>query len=165
MYVCIYDPLDSEREQNGNGSVKGLLDNGATIQVYRRRERLHMRIERIASGAKGVRMQNADRRRYRSDMNSWYPELRLDRKHRRSTVLRTCTQCCQPRTPRHDVNVTLTLLPTFLLHRCYNRSANHTRPQPVWSDVVHRRACESLMEGTISGECASIRCTRLYRNI
>lgn len=33
----------------------------------------------------GVRMQ-AGRRWYRSDMNSWYPELRLDRKLRRSTV-------------------------------------------------------------------------------
>lgn len=62
VYIYIYSPLDSSGEQNGNGSVKGLLDNGAARRFRctntgwvprrrsgrRRRKRLHMRIERIA---------------------------------------------------------------------------------------------------------------------
>ena len=58
IYTHTHGPLDSSGEQNGNGSVKGLLDNGAArrfrctntgwMSRRRRRERLHMRIERIA---------------------------------------------------------------------------------------------------------------------
>lgn len=132
MYIYIYT-LDSSGEQNGNGSVKGLLDNGAARRFRctntgwiprrrrRRRGRLHMRIERIAVER---RCKNAGWphrwRRYRSDMNSWYPELRLDRKLRRSSVHVSFASAANRPTPRWQrhpaVHVNVTPpdpLPTF----------------------------------------------------
>lgn len=177
MYIYIYSPLDSSGEQNGNGSVKGLLDNGAARRFRCTNTGWVPRRRRGEGGGndytcesnelrwnEGVRMQ-AGRRWYRSDMNSWYPELRLDRKLRRSTVFYVHVLLASA---ANGVRLADNDIPRYTLtslHRtCYQLSVE-IRVQSIDEEGRITRSDAAWIFDRGGGNYGSICVTRLYNII